>query len=130
MTFEASHSYERMKDPQVLASPGEDLPGGRPGAQDGEGQARRDRGDHDPGRRKAREHVELVRGRPGNPMSDEEIEQKCTDLMRPVLGEERTACLIERIWNLEKVGDMRELRPLLSPEPVTGCSRSGVSSAG
>ncbi len=63
-----------------------------------------------------REHVELVRGRPGNPMSDMEIEQKCTDLMRPVLGEERTACLIERIWNLEKVEDMREFRSLLSPQ--------------
>ena len=61
-----------------------------------------------------REHVELVRGRPGNPMSDEEIEQKCTDLMEPVLGDERTKNLIDRIWNLEKVKNMRDFRPLLS----------------
>lgn len=65
-----------------------------------------------------REHVELVRGRSANPMSDEEIVQKCTDLMRPVLGEDRTKNLIDQIWNLEKVRNMRDLRPLLSvPRP-------------
>jgi hypothetical protein len=58
--------------------------------------------------------VELVRGRPGNPMSDEEIEKKCTDLMTPVLGEERTKSLIDRITNLEKVKNVRDLRPLIS----------------
>jgi hypothetical protein len=47
-------------------------------------------------------------------MSDQEIEQKCTDLMRPVLGEERTKNLIDQVWNLEKLKNMRDLRPLLS----------------
>jgi 2-methylcitrate dehydratase PrpD len=115
MTFEASHSYERMKDPEVRTLRERIALVGDSGlrtakikrggiveitTRDGE---------------KLREHVELVRGRPANPMSDAEIEQKCTDLMRPVLGGERTACLIERIWNLEKVKDLRELQPLLSP---------------
>ena len=111
MTFEASHSYERMKDPAVLAVRERITLVGDPGLRT----AKIKRGGiveittQDGAR--LREHVELVRGRPGNPMSDAEIEQKCTDLMRPVLGEERTACLIERIWNLEKVGDMREFGP-------------------
>lgn len=61
-----------------------------------------------------REHVEMVRGRPGNPMSDAEIEQKCTDLMRPILGEGRTKELIDRLWNREKAGNVRDLAPLLS----------------
>jgi 2-methylcitrate dehydratase PrpD len=61
-----------------------------------------------------REHVELVRGRPGNPMSDEEIEKKCTDLMVPILGETQTKELIDRVWNIEKIRNMRELRPLLA----------------
>lgn len=114
MTFEASHSYERMKDPAVLAIRERITLVGDPGLRT----AKIKRGGiveittKDGARLK--EHVELVRGRPGNPMSDAEIEQKCTDLMRPVLGEEKTACLIERIWNLDKVRDMRELRPLLS----------------
>jgi 2-methylcitrate dehydratase PrpD len=114
MTFETSHSYERMKDPAVLAIRERITLVGDPGLR----KAKIKRGGiveittKDGAR--LREHVELVRGRPGNPMSDAEIEQKCTDLMRPVLGEERTACLIERIWNLDKVRDMREFRPLLS----------------
>jgi 2-methylcitrate dehydratase PrpD len=114
MTFEASHSYERMKDPAVLAIRERITLVGDPGLRT----AKIKRGGiveittKDGAR--LREHVELVRGRPGNPMSDAEIEQKCTDLMRPVLGEERTTHLIEWIWNLDKVKDMRELRPLLS----------------
>jgi 2-methylcitrate dehydratase PrpD len=114
MTFEASHSYERMKDPAVLAIRERITLVGDPGLR----MAKIKRGGiveivtRDGAR--LREHVELVRGRPGNPMFDAEIEQKCTDLMRPVLGEERTKNLIDQIWNLEKIKDMRELRPLLS----------------
>lgn len=114
MTFEASHSCERMKDPAVLAVRERITLAGDPGLRT----AKVKRGGiveiatKDGAR--LREHVELVRGRPGNPMSDAEIEQKCTDLMRPVLGEERTTNLIDQIWNLEKIKDMREIRPLLS----------------
>jgi hypothetical protein len=39
-------------------------------------------------------------------MSDAEIEQKCTDLLQPVLGAEYTKSLIDRIRNLEKVRSM------------------------
>jgi len=47
-------------------------------------------------------------------MSDQEIEQKCADLMRPVLGEKRTRSLIARVWNIEKIKNVRDLRSLLS----------------
>jgi 2-methylcitrate dehydratase PrpD len=114
MTFEASHSYERMKDPAVLAIRERITLIGDPELRT----AKIKRGGiveiTTTDGAKLREHVELVRGRPANPMSDEEIEQKCTDLMQPVLGEERTSRLIDRIWNLEKVKNMRDLRPLLS----------------
>ena len=114
MTFAASHSYERMKDPAVLAIRERITLVGDPELRT----ARIKRGGiveiTTTDGAKLREHVELVRGRPGNPMSDEEIEKKCTDLMGPVLGEERTRRLIDRIWNLENVKNVRELRPLLS----------------
>jgi 2-methylcitrate dehydratase PrpD len=114
MTFEASHDYERMKDPAIRALRERITLVGDPGLRT----AKIKRGGivEITTRDGAmfREHVEMVRGRPANPMSDREIEEKCTDLMRPVLGEARSAGLIERIWNLEKVGDMRELSPLLS----------------
>jgi 2-methylcitrate dehydratase PrpD len=114
MTFAASHSYERMKDPAVLTVRERIALVGDPDLRT----AKIKRGGiveiTTTDGAKLREHVELVRGRPGNPMSDEEIEQKCRDLMAPVLGDERTSNLIDRIWNLEKVKDMRDLRPLLS----------------
>ncbi|TSA44803.1 MAG: MmgE/PrpD family protein, partial [Deltaproteobacteria bacterium] len=114
MTFDASHSRERMKDPAVLAIRERITLVGDPELRT----AKIKRGGiveitTTDGAR-LREHVELVRGRPGNPMSDQEIEQKCTDLMRPVLGEERTKNLIDQVWNLEKVKNMRDLRPLFS----------------
>jgi len=62
---------------------------------------------------KLREHVDSVRGTFANPMTSDEVRTKARDLMTPVLGSESTAKLIERIFALEKVTDIRELRPLL-----------------
>jgi 2-methylcitrate dehydratase PrpD len=64
--------------------------------------------------RKLTEHVFNVRGTSENPLTNEEVEKKCRELMAPVLGKERTDALIDTIWNLERVKDVRELRPLLS----------------
>ncbi len=60
-----------------------------------------------------RRRVDNVRGTPENPMSREEILAKCKDLMVPILGDRKTDALVEQIMNLEKVKDIRELRPLL-----------------
>jgi 2-methylcitrate dehydratase PrpD len=114
ITFETSHSYERMKDPAVLEVRNRITLVGDPALRT----AKIKRGGiveiTTTDGAQLREHVELVRGRPANPMSDQEIEQKCTDLMRPVLGEERAKNLIDQVWNLEKVKNMRDLRLLLS----------------
>ncbi len=42
------------------------------------------------------------------------MEEKYYDLASPILGKERAGKLAERIWNLEKIGNMRKLRPLLA----------------
>jgi len=60
------------------------------------------------------ERITTVHGRPDNPMPTEMVEAKCRELMIPILGEDRTGMLIDRIWNLERLSSMRELRPLLS----------------
>lgn len=59
------------------------------------------------------ERNETVRGTPENPMTTDEIVSKARDLINPVLGEERSSQLIEKVYALEQVKDMRELRPLL-----------------
>jgi 2-methylcitrate dehydratase PrpD len=62
---------------------------------------------------KLTERVEAVRGTPENPMTREEVVAKCRDLTTPLLGAATTAKLIERVLNIEKVKNIRELRPLL-----------------
>ncbi len=113
-TFAAAHSHQRMTEPAVLAL--------------------RKRitaiGDHEltiakikrggiveittKDGAKLREHVERVRGTASNPMTTEEMEKKSLDLLAPVLGKEGAQRLIDKIWNLEKVKNVRELRPFLS----------------
>jgi 2-methylcitrate dehydratase PrpD len=66
---------------------------------------------------KLTERVEAVRGTPENPMTRDEVVAKCKDLTTPLLGASTTAKLIERVLNIEKVRNIRELRPLLQTEP-------------
>jgi hypothetical protein len=54
-----------------------------------------------------------VRGTSGNPMPREEIIAKCRDLCVPVLGADKFNRLVEKIFALETVKNITELRPLL-----------------
>src|SRR6202795_3709935 len=57
------------------------------------------------------ERVEHVRGTPDNPMTREEVVAKARELMTPVLGATSCSTLIERVLALDRVNDIRELRP-------------------
>ena len=46
-------------------------------------------------------------------MTSEEVTTKARDLMAPVLGGEKCAALIEKIFALENVKNIAALRPLL-----------------
>jgi hypothetical protein len=46
-------------------------------------------------------------------MTREEIVAKARDLIAPILGTAQCASLIERVLDLDKAKDIRELRPLL-----------------
>ena len=59
------------------------------------------------------QRVDSVRGTPNNPMTGEEIVAKSRDLIAPILGPAQCANLMDRVLNLERVKDIRELRPLL-----------------
>ena len=59
------------------------------------------------------ERVAAVRGTPRNPMSRGEVIDKARDLMAPILGRETSTHLMERVFAIEAVADIRELRPLL-----------------
>ena len=54
-----------------------------------------------------------VLGTAANPMTREQLVAKCRDLMAPVLGVTPTTQLIDRVLEIEKTKDIRQLRPLL-----------------
>ena len=59
------------------------------------------------------ERVTAVRGTPRNPMSSAEVIAKARDLMAPVLGRKTAEKLIETVYAMEDVTDVRQLRLLL-----------------
>ena len=114
VSFEGSHSYERMADSRALAVKGRV-------------QLIHDRAIMDPtARRSGLVEVTLRDGHtvshftrhpPGtkeNPLSTEQVNEKARSLMTPVLGAERTEEVIRRVNALERLDDVRELRPFLA----------------
>ena len=114
VSFEDSHSYERMADPKVLTAK-ERV------------QLIADRGLMDSAApRSGRVEVTLRTGQtvshftrhpPGtkeNPLNTERVNEKARSLMTPVLGAERTEEVIARVNALEKLDEVRELRPFLA----------------
>jgi len=59
------------------------------------------------------EWVHDVRGTAENPMTREEVVDKARDLIAPVLGSAKCATLIAKLFSLENLRDIRELRPAL-----------------
>jgi 2-methylcitrate dehydratase PrpD len=63
-------------------------------------------------------HTRAVRGSATNPMKRDEVAVKSRDLLAPILGIRRTDELIDTIWNIERIRDVRDLRRLLRPTKV------------
>ena len=113
LSFEMAHSYERMHDPEVIdlqkhvkTEENKDLfaPGTLRQAivevKTKDGIA-------------VKEHVKNWPGTAENPMTNSDVEKKCRELIAPVLGTDRAQKLIEGIWKLEDISDMRKLRHLM-----------------
>ena len=60
-----------------------------------------------------RYHTRAVRGSATNPMSRDEVAAKCRGLLTPVLGTRRTQQLVDTVWHIERIRDVRQLRRLL-----------------
>jgi 2-methylcitrate dehydratase PrpD len=63
--------------------------------------------------RKLEHHTRAVRGSAENPMTRAEVDEKSYDLIAPVIGKTRARKLCDLVWRLEKLPDVRDLRPLL-----------------
>ena len=113
VSFKSSHDEKRMKNPKVLALRkkvellGDDaLTKAMPSRQGIVEVFLR-------GERKLRHHMTAVRGTAENPMTRAEVDAKSYDLVAPVLGRDRARKLCDAIWNLDRLKDVRSLRPLL-----------------
>lgn len=113
VTFRSAHQTDRMKDPAILRErakvrliPDEELEKRLPRREaivevvltDGT---------------RLTEHVENVRGTVDNPMPRAEVIAKARDLLTPVLGAAKSAKLIDTVFSLERVNNVRDLRPLI-----------------
>jgi 2-methylcitrate dehydratase PrpD len=113
VTFASAHDRARMKDPAVLRErakinllPDDELERLMPlrvavlevTLVDGTHLTRR---------------VDSVRGTPENPMTRDEILAKARELIAPILGAPQCTSLLGKVFGLESVTDIRELRPLL-----------------
>jgi 2-methylcitrate dehydratase PrpD len=113
VTFVSSHDEKRMGDRNVLALRGcielrgdDALSAAMPSRQGIVEISLRDG-------RKLKHHTRAVRGTAENPMTRAEVDEKSFDLMAPIIGKARARRLCDAVWNLEKVRDLRLLRPLL-----------------
>jgi len=116
VTFASSHDEKRMKDRRVLGLRSRiELHG-----DDALTQVYNERNIRQGiveirlrGGRELRLHVKAVRGTSDNPMTRAEVDAKSYDLLAPVLGKARARKLCDAVWGIEKIKDIRKLRPLL-----------------
>jgi 2-methylcitrate dehydratase PrpD len=111
--FAAAHDRARMQDGAVMslrsrmkAIPSKELTEARPPRQAIIEIDTRD------GRR-LRHHTRAVLGTPANPMTRTQVVAKARDLIQPDLGPARTDALIEAVLDIDRLPDLRQLRPLL-----------------
>ena len=111
--FDSVHDFARMQDPKVLAIrklvqavPNQELVTAVPARQ---AIVKIETAD---GRTLSHRTYE-VRGTPGNPMDQSEVDAKALDLMAPIIGQGRAKELIAAISNLDRFGPIAGLRRLL-----------------
>ncbi|MFX1532354.1 MAG: hypothetical protein ACFFBC_14650 [Promethearchaeota archaeon] len=59
--------------------------------------------------------IEHVLGFPERPMNHQDVENKAKSLITPILGRSKASKLIETIWNLETLSNIKIIIPLLIP---------------
>ena len=113
VTFKSSHDEKRMRHPRVLELRkriellGDDaLTRAMPSRQGIVELTLKDG-------RTLRHHTTAVRGTAENPMTRAEVDVKSYDLIAPVSGRARARKLCDAIWQLDRLADVRKLRPLL-----------------
>lgn len=114
ITFESSHDARRVRDPAVLKLRRRiELKGSA-----ALGKAKTTQAIVEVTTRKGavfRHHTQAVRGSATNPMSRDDVAAKARGLLTPMLGKSGARRLINAIWTIETMTDLRQLHSMLRP---------------
>lgn len=111
VTFASAHDFKRMRDPRVLKLRERIRAVGDPDLTDAQRRWRCVMEIRLKDGRTLNHQTMAAKGSFENPLTREEEEDKARDLIAPILGARRTDALLTVLWNIEKLSDVRGLRP-------------------
>jgi 2-methylcitrate dehydratase PrpD len=114
LTFKTAHDFSRMKDKQVLKVREKIHAVGDPSLTDVQRRWRCVMEIHLKNGEILRGETMAAKGSFENPLNVVEENEKALDLIAPILGKKRSLELLSSLWNIEKIKDLRLLRPLYS----------------
>jgi 2-methylcitrate dehydratase PrpD len=117
LTFVASQDYGRMTDPAVVELKRLITLKGDPSLNDTDPPRQAIVEVTTKGGQKHVHRTYAVRGAKDNPMSEEEVVRKATDLLEPLMGRARTEQLINEVLTIEACPNVSELRAHLRLDP-------------
>jgi 2-methylcitrate dehydratase PrpD len=112
VTFASAHDFRRMKDPRILALRGRIEAIGDPALTDAQRRWRCVMEVRLNDGRVLNHQTMAAKGSFENPLTPAEEEEKALDLVAPILGKTRSRALLDALWNLETIRDIRALRRL------------------
>jgi 2-methylcitrate dehydratase PrpD len=116
VTFKSAHDFRRMKDPKVLRVRKRIEAVGDPNLTDAQRRWRAIIEITLKDGRKLTHQTMAAKGSFENPLTPPEENEKALDLVAPILGKHRAPELLDVLWNIERVKDVRALRRLYSVE--------------
>lgn len=114
LTFEATHTYERVNDPAIVELMAKVRLVGNPEFGEMEAQRPATVRIHTDDGALLEQHVRAVKGTADNPMTRDEIEAKALDLIGSIYGDARAAASIHAVTRIDSLKSVRELRPVLT----------------
>ncbi|MBC7779778.1 MAG: MmgE/PrpD family protein [Proteobacteria bacterium] len=112
ISFATAHSFERMKDPKVLAVRKRIQAVGDPALTDVQRRWRCVMEIRLKDGRVLEHRTMAAKGSFENPLTRDEEEAKAFDLIGPVLGKRRARSLLDALWNFDRMDNVRKLRRL------------------
>lgn len=112
VTFASAHDNRRMRSPDVLRARKLIRTIGDPALTDPQRRWRCVMEIRLKDGRRLNHQTMAAKGSQENPLTRSEVEEKALDLLVPVIGARRSRRLLNALWNIENIADVRLLRPL------------------